>query len=110
MKLLLNQNISKRRIPALHELYPDSSQVFIEDLETASDKQIWDFAKNNTFTIVSKDSDFHKFALIYGPPPKIIWLKCDNQSNKFIQDLLLNHAETIKKFTQDPTATCLDID
>ena len=73
MKLLLDQNISKRIIAALQECYPSSTQVYLEGLEKADDKKIWDFAKKHDYIIVTKDSDFHEFSLIYGPPPKIIW-------------------------------------
>ncbi len=109
MKLLLDQNISKRIVPALQACYPDTSQAYIEGLETASDQKIWAFAKENDFIIVTKDSDFHEFSLMYGPPPKVIWLKCGNQSNQFIRDLLLNMLELITAFEEESSAACLEI-
>jgi len=109
LKLLLDQNISKRIVPTLQTSYSDSSQVYLEGLEKASDKDIWEFSKKNKFTVVTKDSDFHELAIIYGPPPKIIWLKCGNQNNQFILDLLLNKADEIHDFISDLTAVCLEI-
>ncbi len=89
--------------------YPGSTHVYLENLSTAVDEKIWEFARSNGFAIVTKDADFHEFSLIYGPPPKIIWLKCGNQSNQFIKDLLLTKADVIGEFLHDNSAACLEI-
>ena len=34
-----------------------------------SDTQIWEYAKEHDFVIVSKDSDFRQLAFLHGPPP-----------------------------------------
>ena len=36
-----------------------------------SDQQIWKYAKNNEFTIVTADGDFHELVTTFGPPPKV---------------------------------------
>jgi predicted nuclease of predicted toxin-antitoxin system len=41
----------------------------------ADDRTIWEFAKTNGLAIVSQDSDFADMAALYGPPPKVIWLR-----------------------------------
>jgi len=43
------------------------------------DKMIWQYAVDNGYVIVTKDSDFYEMSLVYGPPPKIVWLKMGNQ-------------------------------
>lgn len=67
MKLLLDQNLSRRTIPVLQDAYPNSTQVAMLGMECASDNEIWQFAKNNDFIIVTQDSDFHEMSLLYGP-------------------------------------------
>lgn len=54
MKLLFDQNISHRILKILPKVFEGSSTVKKEKLINASDKIIWDFAKLNQYTIVSK--------------------------------------------------------
>lgn len=75
MKLLLDENLSRRIVPFLQVAFPGSSQVALLGLETAADAQIWRYAKENDFVIVSRDSDFHERSLIDGHPPQVVWQK-----------------------------------
>ena len=59
--------------------------------------------------LVTQDSDFADMAALYGPPPKVIWLRCGNQPTHVIERLLRDHAQAITAFEQDTTATCLEI-
>ena len=58
---------------------------------------------------VTKDSDFHEFSLIYGNPPKIIWLKCGNKLKRYVLGLLLNNQKTVEAFFEDQESTRLEI-
>ena len=53
MKLLLDENLSRRLLPTLEPYYPDTSHVCLMGLERASDEQIWQFAKAEDYVIVS---------------------------------------------------------
>ena len=48
-------------------------------------------------------------AALYGPPPKVIWLRCGNQPTLVIERIFRDHAQAIAAFEQDATATCLEI-
>jgi predicted nuclease of predicted toxin-antitoxin system len=48
-------------------------------------------------------------AALYGPPPKVIWLRCGNQPNDAIEKLFRRHAEAITAFAQDAAAACWEI-
>lgn len=78
-------------------------------LAEADDRAIWQHAKANAFVLVSQDSDFADMTALYGPPPKVIWLRCGNQPTHAIEGLLRDHAQAIIAFDQDSTATCLEI-
>lgn len=65
------------------------------------DSAIWDYAQQNGFTIVSKDADFQQRSLLYGSPPKFIWLRVGNCSVRDIEDLLKHHSVTIHTFGQN---------
>lgn len=60
MKLLLDENLSRRPVPALQSKFPGSNQVALLDLEGASDAELCDFAAREGFVICSKDDDFHR--------------------------------------------------
>jgi predicted nuclease of predicted toxin-antitoxin system len=94
MKLLLDENLSRRLVPFLQHDYPDSSQVVLEGLQSASDMQLWEHAKARQFVIVTRDADFEEMSMILGQPPKIVWLKTLNQSRaKTLKTLLDCHSE-----------------
>ena len=61
-----------------------------------TDEQIWNYAKVNGFIILSKDQDFYQRALLYGAPPKFVWLCLGNCTR---DDLLaFNPAARVPKF------------
>ena len=109
MKLLFDQNISHRLISYIKDIYPQARQVREIGLENASDKQIWEYAKENDFSIVTFDGDFYDFSLIWGHPPKIIWIRTYNQTTKNIEEILRKHVITFIDFQNDNHLACLEI-
>lgn len=47
-----------------------------------TDSEIWDYAKENNLTIISKDSDFSHRIITSDSPPKIIHIKIGNMKLK----------------------------
>jgi predicted nuclease of predicted toxin-antitoxin system len=74
VKLLFDENLSPRLVKEIASIWPDSKHVDPLGMRGARDEEIWVFARNNEFTIVSKDDDFRSLALVHGAPPKVIWL------------------------------------
>jgi predicted nuclease of predicted toxin-antitoxin system len=101
MKLLFDQNVSPRLARLLADIYPDSLHIREVRLRDASDAEIWEYAKLNGFTIVSKDSDFQQRSLLYGHPPKFIWLRVGNCAVQVIEVLLRKHSVAIHTFGLD---------
>jgi len=108
MKLLFDQNLSFRLCRQLNDLFPESRQVRLEGLDRADDAAIWRYAIENGLALVTLDADFAEIAALRGPPPKVIWLRCGNQTTSAVEALLRIHAETIHSFEQD-AAACLEI-
>ncbi len=96
MKLLLDENLSRRIVPFLQTAYPGSTQITLVNMETASDQEVWEFARENEFVIVSKDSDFYDMTLVQGTPPRVIWIKAGNVTKGAISSLLLNNQKQIE--------------
>lgn len=57
-------------------------------LRDASDKDIFQKAKDSNVIIMSKDDDFARLLDSMGPPPAIIWITCGNSSNAKMRELL----------------------
>ncbi len=70
-------------------------------MRDATDTEIWEYAGQNDFTIVSKDSDFQQRSLLYGHPPKFIWLRVGNCPVETIEELLRKHSISIHTFSLD---------
>ncbi len=78
MKLLFDENLSRKLVLQLVDLFPDSTHLASVGLLTAEDIDVWNYAKANGFMIVTADADFYELATTLGPPPKIVWLRgCD---------------------------------
>jgi predicted nuclease of predicted toxin-antitoxin system len=109
MKLLFDENLSAKLSRRLSDLFPASSQVITLRLEASDDREIWDYAKANGYTLITQDSDFADMAAVYGSPPKVIWLRCGNQRTEIIESILRDYASTIRAFEQDESAACLEL-
>jgi predicted nuclease of predicted toxin-antitoxin system len=59
-------------------------------LRDASDKVIFEKAKEANAIVLTKDDDFVKLLDLYGSPPKVIWIKCGNTSNEEIKKILIS--------------------
>lgn len=107
MKLLLDENLSDRIIPLIVDLYPDSTHVKFLGLTNTDDVIIWEYAKLNDFVIVSKDSDFHQRSLVYGHPPKFIYLRIGNSPTSKIVQILREKFEMMIKFGESEVESIL---
>ena len=107
MKLLFDQNLSIKLVISLADLFPDSLHVKQLGMEQTEDDLIWERAKQDGLIIVSKDSDFYQRAVLFGHPPKLIWVKRGNYPTKQVEFILRGHFDRIKQFDDDPQANCL---
>ena len=109
MKLLFDENLSFRLAAALADIYPDSKHVRELGLLGADDLRVWDHAAEHGFLLVSKDTDFYERSLVFGAPPKIIWLRTGNSTVNQTIALLRDHYIVIRHFAEDGTATFLPL-
>ena len=64
----------------LADRYPQCAHVHEIGMDRASDTEVWRYAAQLGFTIVSRDADFHQRSLLRGAPPKVVWLRIGNCS------------------------------
>lgn len=101
MKLLIDANLAPELARRLSDLFPGSMHVEAVGLG-ASDTEIWNYAKAHGFLIVSKDSDFEQRALVFGAPPKVVWIRLGNYRKGVVESLLSQRFEDIMSFDSDP--------
>src|SRR6185437_2412706 len=70
-------------------------------------RTIWQYAKDNKFTIISKDSDFQERSVLRGYPPKVVWLRAANCTTAQIESLLRTASPLIARFIQQDEESCL---
>ncbi len=107
MKLLFDQNISRRLLRDIAVAFPDSQHVADFNLTKEDDESVWRFAADHGFVIISKDSDFFHRALLRGHPPKVIHLRGGNCTTQHIRSLLLDNVRLIDEFISDPMESLL---
>ena len=109
MKLLFDQNLSRKLVPRLANLFPDSSHVQFHGFTEAMDSEIWEFAKSQEFCIVTQDADFAERSRLYGSPPKVMWLRCGNTPTSNVEAILRSGGEEIEEFLDSATLDCLEL-
>jgi predicted nuclease of predicted toxin-antitoxin system len=99
VKLLLDENLSDRIVSRIADLFPASLHVKEVGLFLADDSTIAEWAAQNGFAIVSKDSDFYRRSIVLGRPAKFIWLRIGNCSTAEVVDLLRKQQKVIHEFS-----------
>ena len=110
MKLLFDQNLSHRLVVLTEDLFPGSRHVKDIELQEATDTEIWEYAKSNGFTIITKDSDFHQRSFVFGPPPKVIWIQKGNCSTSDIHSVIHKFHKEILKFIEEENSSFMVLD
>lgn len=110
MKLLLDANLSWRLTATLKQHFTDCFHVDHIGLPVpATDQDIWNYARENEFIIVTNDEDFLDMVNLKGFPPKVLLLRTGNQSTLFIANLLILRKPNIKSLLESEEHGLLEI-
>lgn len=106
--LLFDENISYRIVKKLEKEFPNAKHtgklgLGIEDVD------IWEYARQEKYTIVTFDKDFHDLTLSKGIPPKIIWLRMGNIKTDDLAQVFKDKEDKIKTFLEDTKHSCLEL-
>jgi predicted nuclease of predicted toxin-antitoxin system len=107
LKLLFDENLSPRLVDLLKLSYPGSQHVHFCGLGASPDRDIWEYAKEHQFVIVSKDSDFGERSIVHGHPPKVVWLRMGNCTTDQVALFLLNIVDALAEFAGSEERACL---
>ena len=109
MKLLLDENLSRRLVPFLQAEFPGTTQVALAGLECATDLAIWAHARDSGYVIVTRDADFEELSTIHGSPPRVIWIRGENMSKAAILNLLLTNRAVIEDALGEDDVACVEL-
>ncbi len=107
MKLLLDQNLSRKIVEGIATAFPGSVHVLSLGMETATDATILEYAREGGYTIATKDADFRQLALVRGAPPKVILLLLGNCSTTEAVRAIVLNAVRIRAFGEEPETALL---
>ncbi len=110
MALLFDQNISFRLIKEIVPHFPESKQLREAGLEGKQDREIWKWAKLKGYCIVTFDSDFVDLSLLFGFPPKVIWLRLGNSSTGRIAKVMISKKGEIEDFLKNEVEGILKLE
>lgn len=66
MKLLVDENISFRVLKSISSFFPQSIHVTNDSTRVKRDSEIFEYAKENDYTILTFDEDFYDLQLLRG--------------------------------------------
>ena len=101
MKLLFDQNLSPRLVKLLADEFPESNHVYPLGLGEAEDAEVWQYAKENGFTLVTKDADFGDMSILRGFPPKVVWIRRGNCKTSDTENILRASFDAIAQMEND---------
>jgi len=107
VKLLFDENRSHRLAELLADLFPASTHVRNVGLKASDDSDVWKYAVEHDFVIISKDVDMHDRSLLFGFPPKVIWIRLGNCSTREVENLIRREIELVNRFIADDFASFL---
>jgi predicted nuclease of predicted toxin-antitoxin system len=107
MPLLIDENHSAKLTTRLTDLFPGSKSVGYVGLLSSSDVEVWEHAKLHGFTLLTRDDDFVSRSILYGHPPKVIFITLGNCSTDQIETLIRWRADSIRRFLEDDGVACL---
>jgi predicted nuclease of predicted toxin-antitoxin system len=109
VKLLFDENLSPALPRRIADIFPNSVHVRDVGMKATDDPVVWDYAKDNDFMIASKDADMHDLSLVFGNPPKVVWLRLGNCSTRQVEELLRRDYDVIKLFYEDDSVSLLSL-
>ena len=107
--LLFDPNLSPRLPRILADLYTESVHVGRVLRLDAPDEEIWEYARDNSFVIVTKDRDYIRLSRERGHPPKVIRVTLGNCSRDAVALLLRENYAGIVAFYRNEERALLKL-
>jgi len=83
--LLIDENLPI----ALAQILPIECTHATEIGDQPSDMQLWNYARERDWIVLTRDTDFFDRVMLVGPPPRVIWVRLGNIRRADLQNRLL---------------------
>ena len=107
MKLLLDQNVSRKLVWDMEIRFPGTSHVALLGLDHSDDSDIWYYARHHAYTLVTKNTDMVDLCVLRGAPPFVVWLRIGNCTTTRAEFVLRNVAPRVHAFLASGEESCL---
>ena len=97
MRFIVDAQLPPALARFLASLGEDAIHVLDAGLMEANDGEIWSFALQNDWVIITKDEDFQIRASVSKQYPRIVWVRVGNCSKQKLLDVFSKHWAAIKQ-------------
>ncbi|HUA17996.1 MAG TPA: DUF5615 family PIN-like protein [Bryobacteraceae bacterium] len=105
MKFWLDAQLSPALAPYISERFlVEVTHVGSLGLLHATDKDIYNLAKEQQVVIITKDRDFLDLSRRFGPPPQVVWVRSGNTSNAMMRYTLDGRFADVLRLLSDGEA------
>ncbi|MBM4343732.1 MAG: DUF5615 family PIN-like protein [Deltaproteobacteria bacterium] len=109
MRLLLDQQLSRRLLPRLANVFPDSQHTSGLGLSRGSDTEVFMAARQGGYVLVTMDADFVGLSARFGRPPLVAHLRIGNSAVGDVERTLRGAAATLAAAWADPAVQLVEI-
>ncbi len=107
MKFPVDENLSPALCERLADNFPGSQHVPALGLGAQGDSAVREHARLGGFVMLTKDSDYLERGILFGYPPKVIWLRVGNCTTAEVEQILRRNLELITRFGRDRNAVLI---
>ncbi|MBL7981003.1 MAG: DUF5615 family PIN-like protein [Flavobacteriales bacterium] len=107
MKFLIDHNLSPKLVQHLAEGFPGSAHTTELGFDRTPDHDLWRYAAEHGFHILTKDTDYEQISMLRGAPPKVVWLRIGNAPTSAVVALLSKYRSEIVAFLLDEERSLL---
>jgi predicted nuclease of predicted toxin-antitoxin system len=87
-------------LPYKFKLWHDERFQHVREIDDEwNDRQIWQYAKERSLTIITKDVDFSNRIITSKPPPKVIHIKIGNMKLAEFRKFMLTNWDEIERMS-----------
>jgi len=103
MKFLVDAQISPAIAAWINRTFEDIEAVSARsvELQFANDAEIYTYARENGYNVMSKDGDFLNFVRKFGHPLHFIWITCGNTSNAKMREVLGKTMKSVNELIEN---------
>ena len=82
-------------LPQTFNLWQSVDFVYATSLSSIDDNYIWDYARDLSLTILTRDKDFADRIIHFSPPPKVVHFRIGNMRYAYFRSFISEHWEKI---------------